>query len=307
MWPRLAAGMAALEHVQSREVRLNAWPVTVQFNPARAASSLAKVDAVSVARRRCFLCPGELDAEERGVRAGGYVLLGNPMPIVGGHLTVPHESHAPQELGPHVESMLALAEQLSGEFSVLYNGPQCGASAPDHMHLQAAPRTSVPIEQVLDRGTTTLERTAPGGVSIRVVCDAASAADATRRVIVVSGGERQAVTSAIRAVLAGLPVPSDGGEPPINVMVWHDAGAFTALVIPRGAHRPRCYFESGAAQMLFSPGVMDMAGILITVRREDFERTDATVLVRVYREVGASEATCRGAVEAAASRAATGG
>lgn len=294
-WARLAQGVRSLEAVESRTVDLHAWPVTAQFNPGRAASSLAKVDAATIARRPCFLCPSNSPPEQVGLRAGAFILLANPAPIVAGHMTVVHEHHAPQALEPHLDAMLQLARDLGRGWTLFYNGPACGASAPDHMHFQAAFAGQTPIERCLGHGTRLAESARPGGTRILLMADAA-ASQCTRCVFVIRGGAAASVEAAIRALLTELPRAEGAGEPLLNVLCRWDGGEWVAVVFPRAAHRPRCYFAEGGEQLLLSPGVMDMAGLLITVRPEDFQRADRGTLAAVYREVTLEPATCRAAL-----------
>ncbi|HOW19142.1 MAG TPA: DUF4922 domain-containing protein [Phycisphaerae bacterium] len=292
-WPRLAQGVASLARIETKRVELNAWPVIVQFNPGRAASSLAKVDAASIAKRPCFLCAANSPPEQRGLRAGRYVLLTNPAPIVPGHLTIVHEEHVPQGIEAGLDAFLDLSRQLGDGWTMFYNGPRCGASAPDHQHFQAAPAGQMPIERDLDAGECIAELKRPHGTRVRLLADTRNEAERTRCVFVVDGGDPGEVAGAIRSIVAALPAGQGDGEPLLNLLCRHDGRGWTATLFPRAVHRPRCYFLEGDGRMLFSPGVMDMAGLVITVRAEDFARADHAVLAGVYREVSSSTAQCR--------------
>ncbi|MBN1490416.1 MAG: DUF4922 domain-containing protein [Phycisphaerae bacterium] len=292
VWPRLAQGCDALDQIETKVVELSAWPVTVQFNPARATSSLAKVDAASIARRPCFLCVGNLPPEQRGIRTGDFVLLTNPAPIVPGHLTVAHERHTPQQIEAYLEPFVTLAEKLSGQLTVLYNGPRCGASAPDHMHFQATPFGAMPIERQLGDGVCDGEYALARGTRIRLLTDAADAASRARHLFELVSQDEEELIDALRRTITALP-PHDDGEPLLNLFTQHNEGQWTVILFPRAAHRPRCYFEEGNGQMLLSPGVLDMAGQLITVREQDFARANAATLSSLYREVTNTTATCQ--------------
>ncbi|MEZ6193788.1 MAG: DUF4922 domain-containing protein, partial [Phycisphaerales bacterium] len=149
-WPMMARGVDFLAQSELRDVEHDGLCVRLQFNPGRVASASAKVDAKSIAERPCFLCEKNRPAEQRGIDAGdGYVFLCNPMPIFDPHFTVPTLAHQPQRIGTCLPKMLELAERLSGKYTVFYNGPKCGASAPDHLHLQASPQGATPLEKQL--------------------------------------------------------------------------------------------------------------------------------------------------------------
>jgi hypothetical protein len=296
VWPRLAQGCDALGRVETRIVELNAWPVTVQFNPARAASSLAKVDAASIAQRPCFLCVRNSPAEQRGLLLGDYVFLANPMPIVPGHLTVAHVRHVPQSYLDHLDEFLFCCRELDEGYTLYYNGPQCGASAPDHMHWQAAPSGSTPIERCLDRGVFSAEVDLAEGTRVSFRADANDDLERTRLLLIIRGRHEPEVARAVRAIVAGLPRREAAAEPLINVFASYRDGLWTVAMYPRAVHRPACFFAEEPARMLLSPGIMDMAGLLITVRREDFDRADRSVLAAIYREVTCSPEQCLAAL-----------
>ncbi len=292
-WPRLAQGVAMLDQVRRKTVALNAWPVEVQYNPGRAASSLANTHASAIASRPCFLCAANSPPEQEGLRHGAWVLLVNPAPIVPGHLTVVHEGHVPQEIGPRLGECLGLAEELGPAWTIFYNGPRAGASAPDHMHFQAAPAGRVPMEQRLEDGVVLAEVVLTRTTHVRLLADSDDPARRSRCVISVTGGDLAEVEDALRGAISRLPRAESQSEPMLNLLVRYADDRWAAMVFPRAAHRPACYFADGEARILLSPGVMDMAGLVITVRPEDFDRTDANVLAGVFREVGLGSDECR--------------
>src|SRR5687767_41153 len=146
-WPALAKGVEGLARAQTRPVRIDWFDVFIRHIPHRATSTTAAVDRESVLKRRCFLCSGNLDPEQQGIAFGtDFTIYCNPFPIVERHLTIVHREHGPQRIAGQFGNMLDLARALSGYF-VIYNGPECGASAPDHMHFQAGSRELFPIEK----------------------------------------------------------------------------------------------------------------------------------------------------------------
>ncbi len=138
-WPALQQGIAALQSVEYRSLLIDGTEIFLQHNPNRIVSSSARVDATSIASRPCFLCEKNMPAEERGIRFDDrLVLTFNPAPILDWHLVAIDIEHTPQRIARRITNLLDLAEQLGPDFVVIYNGPECGASAPDHMHFQAA-------------------------------------------------------------------------------------------------------------------------------------------------------------------------
>jgi len=296
VWPRLAEGCEALDRVETKTVQLDGWPVTVQFNPARAASSLARVDAASIAQRPCFLCVQNTPPEQRALLVRDYVFLANPMPIVPGHLTVAHARHIPQAFLDHVDEFLRCCCDLGGAFTLLYNGPQSGASAPDHMHWQAAPAGSTPIERCNQDCAVLTQVITRAGTRVALRADANDERQRSRLLFVICGRHESDVARVMRALVEGLPQPGAGGEPLMNLLAHYQDEAWTIILFPRAVHRPACYFAEGPSQMLLSPGIMDMAGLVITIRREDFDRADRNVLAAVYREVTCPAERCFAAI-----------
>lgn len=262
-WPLAAAGCEGLHDVVTRHVDLPgcACPVTLQFNPARIRSTAAKVDARSLAERPCFLCAGNRPAEQQALDFFGYDLLVNPYPILAEHYTIASREHRPQTLTPSiVTDMQAMARTLGPDFIVFYNGPHCGASAPDHMHLQAGRRQGLPLIDhlvglPLTDGVHTL---APLGFEVIVGVNVTPA---------IPGDDINAITVALPTAAA-------------------DKAHVLTIFIPRRKHRPACYHLDGNAQRLVSPGALDMCGLVITPRREDFDALTAPELASILRECG---------------------
>jgi hypothetical protein len=272
-WPRLADARRALGDVRTRTVRVAERDVRLQWNPARAVSSTAKVDPASIAARPCFLCPSSLPPEEHGLPWGDWIVLPNPAPILDPHLVVAHRDHTPQDVRRALRPLLDLA--VESGMTALYNGPRCGASAPDHLHLQLVAAGALPDE----RGDGFVE-------------------GAGRVVLAVSG----TVAEVERALLDAIELlPSDGQEPRLNLVATRAGDGVRALLFPRGAHRPACFFAEGPERRVVSPGVIDMAGTVVLVRAEDFDVLDGPAIERIYGEV-TLPADARGAWEDALRR-----
>lgn len=271
-WPLAARNFDALEGVEVRSIAMPGMDIKVQFNPARIVSSGAKVDARSLAERPCFLCEKNRPAEQRGIDWRGYTVLVNPFPIFPRHLTIPAVGHTPQRIQGRVADMLALAAELPG-YTVFYNGPRCGASAPDHMHFQAGNSDFLPIWQALDAAP--LRMVADDGAGTRLsVCTALPV-----NVFVVDAATPEAGERMFERLYRVLPEGEE--EPMMNLL----AAGSRLVVVPRKRHRPSFYGTEGEGCMLLSPASVDMGGAFITPRREDFDRLDAQLLARVFDEL----------------------
>ena len=100
------------------------------------------------------------------------------MPVFSPHFTVSHLDHRPQAIAEQIDAFLRLMADFGSGWTVLYNGPRCGASAPDHLHFQAVPSGQMPIEkEILEKkrlalitpvdGVSPLSRERPGTGSRR--------------------------------------------------------------------------------------------------------------------------------------------
>ena len=245
-WETARRSYDALAGVRVKELDVRGVPYKVQFNPARIVSSGAKVDARSIKERRCFLCAANRPAEQEGIPfLGHYELLVNPFPIFPRHLTVPETGHVPQLIAHRFADMLELARELT-DFTIFYNGPRCGASAPDHAHFQAGSRGFMPIEA--DWRMRTDETV--------VQTDRAtlySLADAPRTTLVIDTDDAREACRLFQAIYQALPVPEGDEEPMMNVLALYESARWTVFVFPRAKHRPACYTAEGDARLLSSP------------------------------------------------------
>ncbi len=264
-WPQLATGVDNLRLARSRKLSIRWFQVWVRHIPHRIGSTTARVDPDSVRARPCFLCAANLPDEQRGVEfADDFVILSNPYPILDRHLTIVGKSHVPQRIAGEFSSMLELARVLPG-YMILYNGPECGASAPDHLHFQACRHRSVPVVTDLERAR---------GVEIP---------DYARRVLVLSGEERSRIEDRFFLLLDRLGKLSPARpEPMVNVVVLHADPGWHVIVFPRGKHRPRAFLTG---ELTLSPASIDLCGIPVLPIESDFEKVEAADIERVFEEV----------------------
>lgn len=279
-WPMAQSNFDALKTVRTKEIELPGWTLKVQFNPARAVSSGAKVDAASLAARKCFLCAANRPECQNVLpwMEGRYEILINPFPIFPRHLTIPDSSHTDQRIAGRLEHMMQLANELQG-YTVFYNGPRCGASAPDHMHFQAGNSDFLTLWTALDgaelqpvatQGNASLSMCTSLPMNLFVLdADAADGADAT---------------ALFEKLCSALPQADD--EPMMNILAKADAsGRVRVAVIPRKRHRPSFYGTEGPGTMLLSPASVDMGGVFITPLEKDFDALDADTVLKVFDEL----------------------
>ena len=264
-WPQLAQGVEGLAQAKTRSVRIDWYDIFIRHIPHRMASTTAVVDWESVAKRPCFLCAGNLPSEEEGLQFDeDFTIYCNPFPIVDRHLTIAHREHRSQRIANQFGSMLKLAAALPGYF-VIYNGPECGASAPDHMHFQAGLRELFPIE-----------KDTAGLIGVTVL-------NYARNVFLFRGHDRSALIDRMdRAIDLLAETTGTRAEPLVNIAVFHDRGEWVAYLFPRGKHRP-AVFHTG--ELTVSPASIDLCGIFVVPLAHDFELITGDAIAAIFREV----------------------
>ena len=245
-------------------------PLRVQCNPARLVSTGAKIDNASIASRPCFLCAANRSKEQQSFTLNEeFEWLVNPFPILLHHYTIASKQHRPQRFLDAYDAMIQATKSLSEEYIVFYNGPKCGASAPDHLHLQAGIAKEIPLveyaKNLIPEGS--VQTIAPFGYLAYLINDTEG-------------------SNTFHQLYESLPIPEEEYEPRMNVVAYRKGDKVTLIVIPRHAHRPHCYSKEGDAKCLISPGALDMCGLLITPRLEDFEHLTATQAADILSEVG---------------------
>jgi hypothetical protein len=264
-WPQLAKGIEGLARATTRPVRIDWFDVFVRHIPHRVASTTASVDRESVAKRPCFLCKENLPPEEEGLSFNeDFTIYCNPFPIVEQHLTIAHRKHSLQRIENQFGNMLDIAAALPGYF-VIYNGPECGASAPDHMHFQAGSRKLFPIEK---------ETAAVNGIVVP---------NYARNVFRFRGRDRSALIDRMdRAIELLARTTGKRAEPLVNIAAFREQAEWIAYLFPRGKHRPQVFYTG---ELTVSPASIDLCGIFVVPLARDFEKITGDSIAAIFREV----------------------
>ena len=301
-WPEAARRFDEVENdICVRHLETDDFRLDVQLNPRRIRSTAARVDKQSLHQRPCFLCSHNRPKEQRSLPVEGkYEILLNPYPILPLHLTIPTRRHVPQTFAGRLPDFCRLAWALP-RFLVFYNGGRSGASAPDHAHFQAGRRGVVPLERDWKMYENRLEKIYP--ISPTEEADLEEHGYRTKSAglyrlhgyacpAFVLLGEQEGVDSHLfYQLISNLPREKEQSEPDFNLLAWRQKGApgeddsVVIVLFPRRKHRPDCYFAEDNKRLLVSPGALDMAGLIITPRKEDFERLDAEQAAAILREV----------------------
>jgi len=281
-WPRLANACRDLASLCTKEIICGSYNVHLQYNPNRAVSSGAAVDAESIKKRPCFLCADNLPGEQQGILyRKDYMILCNPAPIFDQHFTIVTLQHQPQEIGSSLASLLQMAADLSPGYTVFYNGPACGASAPDHLHFQMIPADALPFLNTLK--TLPLVKEIP---SVRFY----KGDNLDRCVVILESKNREALRERFAhfVKVTQKTVPTNN-EPLMNVLCICENDTWRLVIFLRQKHRPDAYSAEGEKKIFISPGAVDMAGVIITPLFTDFNRLDCDTIRGIYREVSLPE------------------
>lgn len=297
---------ALASQVQTRVLPLEDGELRVQYNPSRIVSTGAKVDKKSLKARPCFLCENNRPDTQRALPVMGSIeVLVNPFPILPHHLTIPTRRHTPQDFNRFASLLDKLAWQLPN-YVVFYNGARCGASAPDHAHLQAGSKGLIPIERDWKIYENHLERIYPSNKDEEADLEELGynpknggiflLKDYACPAFVVQGPAAEKNPLLLNKLMSVMPIEDKRTEPDFNLLSWRHEGGPTAedylvtVVFPRRKHRSDCYFASGRSKYLVSPGAIDMGGLIITPRAEDFERITPRIAQNILREVTLNDA-----------------
>ncbi len=279
-WPLAAKNFADLARVKVRTFDFDGFSVRVQCNPARVVSSAAKVDAAAIAARPCFLCAQNRPAEQAAVDCGDWEVLVNPFPIFPQHFTLVNRQHQPQEIALHVADFLRFTSALP-DYVVFYNGPRCGASAPDHLHFQAGTKDFLPLVGDYFRLKSARARQVDATGSARTF-----ALDGYLRTVFCIEGKRDDALQVAFLKLYNSLVSEPLIEPMMNLVACREQDCTYLFVLPRGAFRPWQYAaESAERQLLVSPAAVEMAGVFVTPVEAHFAKITAADIVDIFGQI----------------------
>jgi len=278
-WELARVNYAGLKTVKTKSFSFGDFEVKVQFNPARIVSSGAKMDAKSIAERKCFLCAANLPAEQKGIDAGDYTILINPFPIFPEHFTIPQKKHVDQQIKPYFTDMLELAEALD-DYLVFYNGPRCGASAPDHLHFQSGTKNFLPLISDYKRLKITHTELLDQGVNYQMF----RLKNYLRTVYCIESDNIQSAQNLFENLYIEWQAEKTD-EPMMNIVCSFEDGIWYTFILPRAAFRPWQYTAEGDQQLLISPATVEMSGIFITPIESHFERIIKEDVVSILEQV----------------------
>lgn len=304
-WQEARERYEQLNNVATSDFLLDGCRLSAQYNPSRIVSTAAQVDRDAIQRRPCFLCDTNLPEEQiQYPMLKKYHLLVNPYPILPHHFTIPLRHHRPQLIKEYYEDMMEITETLK-DMLVFYNGPQCGASAPDHMHFQAGSRGIVPLErdwhdlyrQNRSRLYPISEEEYLEAMQLEEIADNTGVFSLRGYVcpgVIIITRTAHANKVLFDKIYSSLPVPEGQEEPMMNILAWTQPAStdgsnrIVSVIIPRSKHRPDCYFAKGEEQVMVSPGALDMGGLIITPREEDFKKMSISLARDIIQECAMS-------------------
>ena len=281
-WSLAAINYAGLERIETRSFDFSGFRIITQFNPERIRSSAAKTDSQSIRERPCFLCEGNQPEEQKGIDfKGKYTILVNPYPIFTAHLTIPLNEHRRQEIEPYFDDMLQLSKELH-DFTIFYNGPNCGASAPDHFHFQAGNKNVMPIDSEIDMISIKYGKLLFKNENTII---SAIGKEYLRKLIMLKSSSPEEIAVKFRQILSVLKTDRHEGEPMLNVLCNYEHGIWKVVIFPRSKQRPEQFFAEGKDRILMSPAAVEMGGLVILPRKEDFDKLTKNDLTDIYQQV----------------------
>ena len=280
-WDEIRQRYEALKHVGLKQLGHR----QLQYNPARMVSTGAQIDRQTIAQRACFLCEKNRPEEQLTIDLGDdFELMVNPFPVLPMHFTIVRKTHVSQTILENYTEIHRLLE-LFPELFVFYNGPMSGASAPDHMHFQAGIGQELPLMTVLRK----LEKEQQVLIKQENGSSLSMFNSVSFKAFVIKSKAQETEMTLFKQLYDAMPVREGEKEPRMNIVAWRDGSEDVIVVLPRDNHRPACYFEEGNRRMVISPGALDMAGLIITPREEDFNRMSEDKLISILKEVSIKE------------------
>ena len=279
-WETVFKNYTALSRIQTKTFDFGHFKIVTQFNPERIRSSAAKTDAKSISERPCFLCAENLPAEQKGILVQDkYMILVNPFPIFPVHLTISKGSHTQQQILPYFSDLLELSYSLN-DFTVFYNGPKCGASAPDHFHFQAVIKNSLPIENEFSTLESQFSEILFQNEKTKII----AVENYLRRFIAIVSDDKNEIKDKFQFIYQNLETGS-GEEPMLNILCSFLKGKWRVIIFPREKQRPSHFYRTDESQLLVSPAAVEMGGVLVLPEEQDFKKITKKEIEVIYGEV----------------------
>jgi ATP adenylyltransferase/5',5'''-P-1,P-4-tetraphosphate phosphorylase II len=280
-WKLASDGYRSLTAVQIKKFEFDNFTIEAHFNPGRIISSSAKVDAKSIEARPCFLCINNLPNEQKAVKViNDYILLVNPFPIFDKHFTIPSVNHVPQTIKSEIENLLTISSMLGESYSVFYNGPGCGASAPDHLHFQSGNfgfmKIDTEYKEMINTYGEVIFKNDELVTTVVTGC--------LRNFISLESNNISKLTDEFESIYNLLNKEQSDEEPMMNIICSYHS-SWRLLVFPRSKHRPSYFFEEGENKLLISPAAVDLGGVLILPREEDFNKITKELIIDIFKQV----------------------
>lgn len=287
-WPMLANGYDSLSKVKVKSFQFDGYKIKVQFNAGRITSTSAKVDAKSINERKCFLCEENLPEEQKGILYNDkYIILCNPFPIFPEHFTVTYKEHQQQRILDTFIDMLDLSKELSKHYIVTYNGPRCGASAPDHLHFQAGNKNFIPMDDEFHQIKNEYgEKIYEDDVISFYAID-----DGLRKFVSIESLDIELVVNTFNKFYKTYyELMNEEQEPMMNIVCFYEEEfGWRVIVYLRKKHRPNVFFAEDESRLMLSPAVIDISGVCVLPREEDFNRITKTMIENIFKEVFVDE------------------
>lgn len=289
-WLLLKNNYEAVRNILTKSFWFEGFKIKVQLNPQRIKSTSAEVDEVSVLTRRCFLCAENLPVEQKGILLDeNFLLLCNPFPVFPQHFTIVSITHQPQQIAESFSEFLNISRLLSKKYTLIYNGPACGASAPDHLHFQAGTKNYMPIENDIQLLKNDFGKIVQNDRNITT----SFIDDGLRRLIFIESSDKLRIKEAFELIYNIYENMTDvKPEPLMNLLCKYDPEfGWSVIIFLRSKHRPEIFFKEDPDRILISPAAIDLGGLVVTPREEDFIRTEKELLEKIFSEVSPDKKT----------------
>lgn len=283
VWALLRKNYDDLKSIQIKIFNFDGIKIRLQFNSGRIRSTSAKVDSESIKERKCFLCLENLPEEQVGISFNDdFLILCNPFPIFKEHFTIVNKMHVSQTIFRNFQTFLAIVKKMGDKLTVFYNGPKCGASAPDHMHFQAGSKSVMPIESEYDSSKEKFGRIIykEGSAELFAVDDN------LRKMFFLEGSDATEIESIFNKLIGKIQeLLGIDEEPMLNIVGMYKNGVWRVIIFPRAKHRPDYFFLNDSDKIIVSPASVDMSGLIIVPREEDFQKVSEDEITKIYNQV----------------------